>query len=614
MISKSFVISVLILVTLSVYLFASAPARLPEQRPVGETIPIAQVFNIVEAENDVVRALWTKEIVGSGKQAGLTFDEDWREEHVQAGPLPALFLRETAVSLEKNPVRLSLYLGSDYPIKPANKFTAAQMEKFQGIRKTGEPQFFFEQDTGLHTAMFSDIAVVEACIDCHNKHKETPKSDWKLGDVMGATTWSYPEAVVTLDELMKILTALRQGFREAYTAYLAEVESFARRPQIGDKWPREGFYLPTVDVFMGEALKRASSGTLASVLTAFQPKEVVAANNTPSQPKAVSAVATPISTKPPAVTDPQANAAYETPAPQSDVIQAAGSSAKTQRVAALLSQAERQIAAKRLTTPVGDAAFESYEDVLKLIPGHGGALEGIGRIKDEYKRWAETDKRRGNWKRAEANLEKALAIDPEDAMLPVALRALREAQKRAEKEAAPKVREQGPHRLARQESFWKSPPAGSSHDLVFPYQFANKIIFSKDFMGHPKAKRRTQVNVRVLTTPNQAGGEIIITEQECPNDPQGNFVVSTAVNQTIIYTGCAVRLDQDRFDIQWNNGTGSAHSMTEFVPSEAVFEQGLRALPSHEGSRSSPGDVRSKDPMAPPVTRFEEFERRMGIR
>ncbi len=242
--------------------------------------------------------------------------------------------------------------------------------------------------------------------------------------------------------------------------------------------------------------------------------------------------------------------------------QKAVSSAKAQRVGALLAQAERQMATKRLTTPVGDAAFERYEQVLKLIPGHEGALEGIARIKEEYKLWAEADKRRGNWKRAEASLEKALAIDPEDAILPGALRELREAQKR----------EQEPHQLAQLE------------------------------IARPKGKRRMQANMRALTTLNQAGGEIIITEQECPNDPQGNFAVSTAVNQAIRYTGCAVRFDQDRLVIQWNNGTVSAHSITEFAPSEAVF-----------GARSSPDDVRFEDPMARPVLRFEEFERRMGI-
>jgi len=242
------------------------------------------------------------------------------------------------------------------------------------------------------------------------------------------------------------------------------------------------------------------------------------------------------------------------------------------RVAALLARAERQMATKRLTTPVGDAAFESYDQVLTLIPGHEGALEGIARIKEKYKLWAEADRDRGNWKRAEASLEKALAIDSEDATLPVALRELREDRKRAEQEGAREVREQKPHH-ARLE------------------------------IARPKVPRRTQVNVWALTTPNQAGGEIIITERECPSDPQGNFAVSTAVNQAVRYTGCAVRFNRDLLAIQWNNGTVSAHSLTEFASSEAVF-----------GAYSSLEDARSEDPMAGPVSRFEEFERRMGIR
>ncbi|MGH8611025.1 MAG: hypothetical protein ACREYF_02990 [Gammaproteobacteria bacterium] len=239
------------------------------------------------------------------------------------------------------------------------------------------------------------------------------------------------------------------------------------------------------------------------------------------------------------------------------------------RIAALLARAERQMATKRLTTPVGDAAFESYEQVLKLIPGHDEALEGITRIKDKYKLWAEADKDRGNWKRAEASLEKALAIDRKDAMLPGALRELREDRMWAEQEG---VREQAP-------------------------QHARLEI------ARPKVKRRTQVNVWALTTPNQAGGEIIITERECPRDLQGNFAVSTAVNQAVRYTGCALRFNRDRLVIQWNNGTVSAHSLTEFAPSEAVFD-----------AHSSLEDARSEDPMAGPVSRFEEFERRMGIR
>ena len=85
-----------------------------------------------------------------------------------AGPLPALFLRETAEGLRRSPVPLYLFLGSDFPINDANKFTGLQTEHFQVIRRTGEPQFFLDPDIGFQTAMFTDIASAEACVVCHN--------------------------------------------------------------------------------------------------------------------------------------------------------------------------------------------------------------------------------------------------------------------------------------------------------------------------------------------------------------------------------------------------------------------------------------------------------------
>ncbi|MGH8547960.1 MAG: c-type heme family protein [Methylococcales bacterium] len=269
--SKTFTITCLILVALNIYLFASAPPPLAEEKPAGTTISIQQVFAIVEAENDAVRALWTREIVGSGKKVGLKFNEDWREQGVEAGPLPALFLRETAMSLEKRPARLSLFLGSEYPINKANRFEGIQLEKFQHLKQTREPQFFFARDTGLYTAMYTDEATVEPCVECHNEHKQSPRNDWKIHDVMGATTWMYPSDQVTFDESMKILTALRQGFRDTYTSYLKKVGTFANQPAIGEKWPREGYFLPATDIFMTEITRRTSAQTLAALAKAVQP-------------------------------------------------------------------------------------------------------------------------------------------------------------------------------------------------------------------------------------------------------------------------------------------------------------------------------------------------------
>lgn len=178
------------------------------------------MFTLLQAENSAVRSLWTRDIVGDGSKVGLKFDERWRDDNIEAGPLPALFLRETAKSLEKSPLRLSLFLGSDYPISPDNRFEGLQQEKFQNLRQTQQPQFFFMPDIGLYSGMFADVAVVEPCVDCHNKHEESPKDDWKLNDVMGGTTWMYPGRFVSIEELINAVTVLHQGIRDAYRNYL----------------------------------------------------------------------------------------------------------------------------------------------------------------------------------------------------------------------------------------------------------------------------------------------------------------------------------------------------------------------------------------------------------
>jgi adenylate cyclase len=268
--NKAFLLGVLALIALTTYLFVEAPAPLPDGLPGGKTVPVAVALAITQAENALVRALYTQEIVGAGKQVGLAFREDWRERDVDAGPLPALFLRETARSLEKHPVRLSLFLGSEFPINAANRFTGGQLERFQTIKERREPQVFYAADTQLHTAMFPDIGGVQPCITCHNQHPQSPKTDWQLHDVMGATTWMYPEAEVTLEALMAMIAALRQGFREAYSAYLAKAATFTRLPELGDKWPRDGYYLPTAEVFMAACRQRVSAGTLDAMVRALE--------------------------------------------------------------------------------------------------------------------------------------------------------------------------------------------------------------------------------------------------------------------------------------------------------------------------------------------------------
>jgi adenylate cyclase len=246
---------------------------LPDKTLAQATVPVERLFELLQAENAAVRALWTQEIVGQGKKIGLKFDEHWRDADSEAGPLPALFLREIARSMEKGPIRVSLFLGSDYPISPDNRFEGLQKEKFQVLRQTRQPQYFYLPDIERHTAMFADVASVEPCVECHNRHEQSPKHDWRLHDIMGAATWMYPAASVSTEEILQALTALHKGFDDAYRAYLEKAKTFKKPPAIGDKWPSEGYFLPDAEVFMQAALARTAPHTLPALAALAAAKE-----------------------------------------------------------------------------------------------------------------------------------------------------------------------------------------------------------------------------------------------------------------------------------------------------------------------------------------------------
>ena len=264
---KFWTFTVLAGAALLVYLFATAPEALTSERSEKHTMSTEEAMTILAQENDFTRTLFTKEIVGKGKAQGLKFDEAWADANVIAGPLPALFLRGVADELSMSDLPIQLYLGSDFPIESSNKFKSLQLEKFKAMRLTLEPQHFIDPDTGEHVSMFPDIASAPACVSCHNEHVRTTKSDWVLGDLMGATTWSYPEDSVTTDEFMSMVVEYRKGVESVWGQYLEELEELGdgQRPEIGDKWPSNGLYIPD-HTTLRDSIDQLASGPLFMAL------------------------------------------------------------------------------------------------------------------------------------------------------------------------------------------------------------------------------------------------------------------------------------------------------------------------------------------------------------
>ena len=265
----------LILVCTAVYLFVTAPPPIQEEmNQEKKSYSINEALTIIAELNDAARTFYTKQIVGNGLKVGLKFDEYWQKSDVEAGPLPALFLRGISRYLEKSKVPMGLYLGSDFPIVKNNLFEGEQAVQFKKIRKDKKSKFFFDEDTKRYVAMFPDFAGAAACVSCHNEHENSPKKDWKLNDIMGATTWTYPTDSVSTDELKAMINVYRGGVTEVFNAYLKEAKSFTVNPvpNIGNNWPVNGYNIPDIKTFNDTLDKLTSRALLLHILKAENEK------------------------------------------------------------------------------------------------------------------------------------------------------------------------------------------------------------------------------------------------------------------------------------------------------------------------------------------------------
>lgn len=270
------ILAIGLLCCMAVYLFVTAPPELDDRavRASGsDAVTVERLFNVANSINDAARLVYTKQIVGGGKAAGLEFGENWAEPGVEKGPLPALFLRLVAARLETKPEPLGLYLGSDQPINKSNIFTGRQLEQFLAVKDSGQAAFG-STETGFLVGMYPDLASAQPCVTCHNDHPDSPKTDWKLGDIMGATTWTYPKQAASAAELLAVSDAVFTAVEESYQIYLDKAQGFASPVATGPDWPTKGMrVLPDAQTFMAEVRAVAAARVLDELIVARLPEK-----------------------------------------------------------------------------------------------------------------------------------------------------------------------------------------------------------------------------------------------------------------------------------------------------------------------------------------------------
>ena len=120
--------------------------------------------------------------------------ENWKTAHTL--PLPVQLLQETSEIAELTGPNVRYRLISQWPINkanaPANEFERMALKEVQA--RPNRPYSSTIPGSGgkVFQAVYADVAVTVACVQCHNAHPNSPKSDFKTGDVMGGLVISFP--------------------------------------------------------------------------------------------------------------------------------------------------------------------------------------------------------------------------------------------------------------------------------------------------------------------------------------------------------------------------------------------------------------------------------------
>ncbi len=149
------------------------------------------LFSVMSAD----RAVYASEVVTrlQDQEKVIKASEHFKDD--KALPLPAQMFRMGAERSAKSNSSFSYSLLSQWPINKQNAAkTDVEKAGLKAVADTGN-NFYSEETLGgkkYFTAVYPDKAVAAACSSCHNAHADSPRKDFKLGDVMGGVVIRVP--------------------------------------------------------------------------------------------------------------------------------------------------------------------------------------------------------------------------------------------------------------------------------------------------------------------------------------------------------------------------------------------------------------------------------------
>ncbi len=142
------------------------------------------------------RTVYTRKVVNRlvKKDKVIKASEHFMDD--QALPLPAQMFRFGSELSAQKTESFSYSLQSLWPVNSQNApKTDVEKAGLEFIAENVGQNYYATEELGgtkYFTAVYPDIAVAPVCVSCHNDHKDSPRRDFKLGEVMGGVVIRIP--------------------------------------------------------------------------------------------------------------------------------------------------------------------------------------------------------------------------------------------------------------------------------------------------------------------------------------------------------------------------------------------------------------------------------------
>jgi len=152
----------------------------------------ARIYSTIITE---MRNFYLAEVVNRVQGTDVMVRHDFRD-HPKSIPIPTTMSMEFSSYLNNRLPEVNFALISNYPFPWRSKREVTEFDKraMEALTAVGHEDYseVVEQNgfDVLHYA--SPIIMREGCVACHNSHPDSPKKDWKVGDVRGIQVVELP--------------------------------------------------------------------------------------------------------------------------------------------------------------------------------------------------------------------------------------------------------------------------------------------------------------------------------------------------------------------------------------------------------------------------------------